>query len=245
MTSAVFAARSRRSPIAIATAITFVLTAAFGSLSCERMPLTAPSGTFITLLASSGSIPADGSAEITAILTEGGFTPGDDGNTVTPGVGTPVHNGTVVTFFTTLGRIEPTEAGTQGGKVTVRIFGDGRSGTAKITAISGPASQTLELAIGTSTADRVSATASPSSLPAGGGESTIQARVIDIAGNSLSGVTVSFAATAGTIAPSSAATNASGTATATLDTTATSEVTVSTVGPAGTISAKVTVTVAS
>ena len=212
------------------------------------MPLTAPSGTFMTLLASSASIPVDGSADITAILTEGGFTPADDPNTggsVTPGVGTPVHNGTVVTFFTTLGRIAPTEAGTQGGKVTVRIFGDGRSGTARITAVSGPASQTLELAIGTSTADRISATASPQTLPAGGGQSTIQARVIDVAGNGLSGVTVSFQATAGNIAPSSAATNTSGTATATLNTTAASEVTVSTVGPTGTVSAKVTVTVSS
>jgi hypothetical protein len=212
------------------------------------MPLTAPSGTFITLLASSAAIAVDGSAEITAILTEGGFTPSDDpnqGGQVTPGVGTPVHNGTVVTFFTTLGRIEPTEAGTQGGKVTVRIFGDGRSGTAKITAVSGPASQTLELAIGTSTADRVSVTANPQSLPAGGGQSTIEARVIDVSGNALSGVTVSFQATAGTIAPSSAATNTSGRATATLTTTAASEVTVSTIGPTGPVTAKVTVNVAS
>ena len=232
----------------IFTVAVTILAMAFGSLSCEKMPLTAPSGTFITLLASSGSIGVDGSAEITAILTEGGFTPSDDpnqGGSVTPGVGTPVHNGTVVTFFTTLGRIDPTEASTRGGKVTVRIFGDGRSGTAKITAVSGPASQTLELAIGTSTADRVSITARPTSLPAGGGQSTIEARVIDIAGNALSGVTVSFQATAGSIVPSSTTTNTSGTATATLDTTAASEVTASTIGPEGVVSAKVTVNVAS
>jgi hypothetical protein len=232
---------------AFAAAVT-ILAMTLGSLSCERMPLTAPSGTFITLLASAGSIGVDGSADITAILTEGGFTPSDDpnqGGSVTPGVGTPVHNGTVVAFFTTLGRIEPVEASTRGGKVTVRIFGDGRSGTAKITAVSGPASQTLELAIGTSTADRVSVTATPATLPAGGGESTIQARVIDIAGNALSGVTVSFQATAGSILPASATTNTSGTAVATLQTTAASEVTVSTVGPEGLISAKVTVNVSS
>ena len=233
-------------PRAFAAAIT-ILALSFGSLSCEKMPLTAPSGTFITLLSSSGTIGVDGSAEITAILTEGGFTPSDDpnqGGSVTPGVGTPVHNGTVVTFFTTLGRIDPVEASTRGGKVTVRIFGDGRAGTAVITAVSGPASQTLELAIGTSSADRVSVTARPTTLPAGGGQSTIEARVIDIAGNALSGVTVSFQATAGSIAPS-ALTNTSGTATATLQTTASSEVTASTIGPEGVVSAKITVTVAS
>jgi hypothetical protein len=221
------------------------LLVAFGSLSCERMPLTAPSGTFITLLASSAAIGVDGSADITAILTEGGMTPTDpDSGSITPGAGTPVHNGTVVTFFTTLGRITPNEAGTQGGKVTVRLVGDGRAGTAKITAVSGPASQTLELAIGTSTADRVSVTASPSSLPAGGGQSAIEARVIDVSGNALSGVTVNFQATAGSIAPSSATTNTNGRATTTLTTTAASEVTAGTLGPTGSVTAKVTVSVA-
>lgn len=215
--------------------------------SCERMPLTAPSGTFITLVPSASSIPVDGATDITAILIEGGFEPpsGNEPGQITPGVGTPVHNGTVVTFLTTLGRIEPVEGKTQNGRVTVRLIADGRAGTAVITAISGPASQTLELPIGTSTADRVEVTATPTTLPTGGGESTIRARVIDIAGNGLSGVSVSFQATTGNIAPSSAVTNTAGTATATLSTTTASEVTASTIGPTGTVSAKVTVTVAS
>jgi hypothetical protein len=230
--------------MAIAALLVCVLAIAPG---CERMPLTAPSGTFITLIPSSAAVAVDGSAEITAILIEGGFTPpsGDNPGQITPGVGTPVHNGTVVTFLTTLGRIEPAEARTTNGRVTVRIFGDGRSGTATITAISGPASQTLELPIGTSSADRIEASANPQTLPAGGGQSTIQARVIDLQGNALSGVNVSFTATAGTVSPSSAATNTAGRASATLDTTATSEVTVSAVGPEGVVSARVTVTVAS
>jgi hypothetical protein len=229
---------------AIAALLVSVVAVAPG---CERMPLTAPSGTFITLVPSAASVPVDGSAEITAILIEGGFTPpsGDDPGQILPGAGTPVHNGTVVTFLTTLGRIEPVEAKTQNGRVTVRLIADGRAGTAVITAISGPASQTLELPIGTSTADRVEVTATPQALPSGGGESTIRARVIDIAGNGLSGVSVSFQATTGTVAPSSAVTNTSGTASATLSTTTASEVTASAVGPSGIVSARVTVNVAS
>ena len=236
---------TRRVPLAAIAALLIVVAIAPG---CERGPLLAPSGTFITLIPSAVTVPIDGSAEITAILIEGGFTPPtgqDTTGSITPGVGTPVHNGTVVNFLTTLGRIEPAEGRTQNGRVTVRIFGDGRSGTATITAISGPASQTLEIAIGTSSADRIEATASPQTLPSGGGQSTIQARVIDLQGNALSGVNVSFTATNGNIAPSSARTTTSGTATATLNTTTASEVTVSTIGPEGLVSAKVTVNVAS
>ena len=236
-------ARRRSTVLAAAT-----LAAVLASPACERGPLLAPSGTFITLIPSAATVPVDGSAEITAILIEGGFTPPTDPDTsgsITPGVGTPVHNGTVVNFLTTLGRIEPAEARTQNGRVTVRLFGDGRSGTATITAFSGPASQTLEIAIGTSSADRIEASASPQTLPSGGGQSTIRARVIDLQGNALSGVNVSFTATTGNIAPSSAATNTSGTATATLNTTTASEVTVSAIGPEGLVSAKVTVNVAS
>jgi hypothetical protein len=119
--------------------------------ACDRVPLFAPSGSTVSLVASANSLEVNGSAEITAFVIEGGFSapasptaPGE----VAPGVGTPVHDGTLVVFSTTLGRLDPTEAETKDGHATVRLVGDGRSGTAVVTAFSGAATSTLELAIG-------------------------------------------------------------------------------------------------
>ena len=123
------------------------LIAASLTVACDRVPLTAPSGTAITLIAMADTVPADGSVEILAILIEGGLGTGNNPD-VEPGVGTPVHDGTVVTFTTSLGRIDPVEARTREGRVTVRLIGDGRSGTAVVTAISGAAIGSIEIPVG-------------------------------------------------------------------------------------------------
>ena len=67
--------------------------------ACDKVPLSAPTESTITLFATSTSISATGSTDIVATVIEQ--------------AGTPVQNGTVVSFTTTLGRIEPTEARTQ------------------------------------------------------------------------------------------------------------------------------------
>jgi len=126
--------------------------------ACDRMPLTAPSGTAISLMASPNVLPVNGAADVTAVLIEGGA--------AASGTGTPVHNGTVVTFSTTLGRIEPGEAQTSAGKVVVRLVADGRAGKATITAFSGAARQTLEVTIGEPAAQGASVSATPASLRA-------------------------------------------------------------------------------
>src|SRR4051812_34180463 len=97
------------------------------SASCDKVPLLAPTGSVITLFATAPTVPANGSMEIVATVIEqgvasasttpptgGGTTPGTTTTTPTgttssstTGAGTPVHNGTVVTFTTTIGRIEP------------------------------------------------------------------------------------------------------------------------------------------
>ena len=133
--------------------------------------------------------------------------------------GTPVQNGTVVTFTTTLGRIEPVEARTQNGKVTVKLTGDGRSGTATITAFSGGAiSEQLELPIGSAAAETVTVRAEPGRLPPGGGSTQIVALVRDVAGNALSGASVAFTASAGNLSSGVAVTDANGEARTTLTT---------------------------
>jgi len=67
---------------------------------------------------------------------------GTGGTTTTSrtGAGTPVQNGTLITFTTTIGRIEPSDARTHNGQVTVKLITSGTSGLATITAYSGGAS---------------------------------------------------------------------------------------------------------
>lgn len=208
--------------------------AGVGLAACDKVPLVAPAGTVITLVSATNVLPINGSTDLVAVLIENGTSGTGTGNATTPSAGTAVHNGTLVTFTTSLGRIEPFEARTQNGRVTVKLTADGRSGTAKITAFSGSASKTLDVLIGAAAAKRVSVTASPTVLTSNGGRSTISARVEDEAGNPLFGVPVVFTTTSGTLSPTSGLTGESGIATTELSTTAAATVTASAGGQTGT-----------
>jgi hypothetical protein len=224
--------RSFAAPCAGVLAAVGLTTALFAS--CHRVPLVAPSGSALTLIASTNVLPVNGAADITAVIIEGaqgagtGTTPGQ----IEPGFGTPVHDGTQVVFATTLGRIEPGEAKTTGGRATVRLVGDGRSGTAVVTAFSGSATNTVEVDIGAAGATRVAVTANPQSLPPAGGLSMISARVEDMQGNGLLGVPVSFSTSRGTLSQTTVLTSEFGVATTTLTTLAEATVTASTGGAA-------------
>ncbi len=201
---------------------------AVGAMACDKVPLTAPFGTVITLVSSANVVPINGSTDLVAVLIE---TDGD--------AGTPVHNGTLVNFTTSLGRIEPAEARTTNGRAAVVLVADGRSGTATVTAFSGSATQKIDIKIGAAAAERVSVTASPSSVSPNGGTATISARVEDASGNPLTGVPVTFTTDAGTLSSTSVLTNDAGFATTFLSTTTAATVTASSGGKTST--AKVTV----
>jgi adhesin/invasin len=195
--------------------------------ACDKMPLTAPTESTISLFASGASVPANGSVDIVASVMESS--------------GTAVQNGTVVTFTTTLGTLSPAEGRTNAGKVTVRLTGDGRSGTARVVAFSGGnQSEALELPVGAAAATNIVLTASPGSLPAAGGTVTLSAIVRDDAGNLLAGVPVTFSTTAGTLSQSSVTTDTNGRATTRLTTTR--EATVTAVAGAQTADITVSVT---
>ena len=92
-------------------------------LTCHQVLLTAPPESTITAWANPTFIPANtGVSVITAAL----YDP----------TGSPVADGTVVQFFTTLGRIDE-QGRTNDGVVRVNLYADSRSGTAEVTAISG------------------------------------------------------------------------------------------------------------
>ena len=207
---------------------------ALGAVSCDKVPLTAPAGTVITLISATNVLPINGSTDLVAVLIENGTTSTGTGGTSTTSAGTPVHNGTLVTFTTSLGRVEPAEARTVNGRVTVSLVADGRSGTAIVTAFSGSATEKVEVLIGAAAAERVSVTASPTSVPANGGTATIVARVEDKNGNALFGVPVTFTTDAGTLSAQSVLSNENGFATTLLSTTLAATVTATSGGKQGT-----------
>jgi hypothetical protein len=200
------------------------------------------------LFPTANNVPLNGTTEIVATVIENGTTatpttppptngtgtPTTPGTTTPgsqPGAGTPVQNGTLVSFTTTIGRIEPSEARTNNGQVRVRFVAGNQSGSATITAFSGGASARIEnLLVGTAAAERVVISASPQTLGPAGGTSQIAARVEDVGGGGIVGVAVTFITNAGQLSASSVVTDDSGTARTTLTTTRESTVTANVAG---------------
>jgi hypothetical protein len=93
------------------------------AVTCEEVPMTAPAGTTMFLQANPPFVVANGGTSVvTALLTEP--------------AGTLVPDGTVVMFFTDLGRVDA-EGKTRNGVARVNFVSDSRSGTATVTAYSG------------------------------------------------------------------------------------------------------------
>ncbi len=204
--------------------------ATVASFSCDKMPLLAPTGATISLYATSSVLAPNGSLDLIATVVE----QGSGGGTGTAGAATPstggqpVHNGTLVTFTTSIGTITPSEARTNNGQVTVKLTGDGRSGVASIFAYSGSAkSAELKINVGAAAVERVVLTATPQSLPPAGGTAELAARVEDISGNALVGVDVTFSTTAGTIQTPTVKTDSTGVGRASLVTSQAAKVTAS------------------
>jgi Big-like domain-containing protein len=100
-----------------------LLLAALSQVTCHQALLVAGPGSTMTCFANPTFIPAVRGASVISCL-------------VMDGTGNPVADGTVVQFFTDLGRI-PEQGRTNDGVVRVNLESDGRSGQANVTAISG------------------------------------------------------------------------------------------------------------
>ena len=211
MVSVFMISRRRLATLVVAPAVLFLIETA-----CNRVPLTAPSGSSITLSTATTVIPVNGTATIIATVSEN--------------AGTPPQAGTHVFFTTSLGTIQPSDAETDtSGRVFV-TFSASSSGTATITATSGSATSgnnPLKILIGTAAAQKVAVSATPATVPSAGGSSTISAVVFDINGSVLANVPVTFSTTAGTLSASITNTNASGAATSVLTTSVAATVTAS------------------
>src|SRR4051794_15285308 len=202
-----------------ATAVSALLLGfALMTTACERVPLLAPSGSTITMTASATALPTNGSTDIVAQVIEAG--------------GTPPHSGTLISFTTNLGSVQPSQAETDiSGQVRVKFNAGGASGSATITAISGGVSASgtnaVKILIGSAGVGRVNMGANPTLVPTQGGTSVITAVVIDVNGNPLGNVPVSFSTTAGSLNDTVVNSDQSGTAQTTLRTSQTATVTAS------------------
>lgn len=201
-------------------------------VACERVPLTSPTGSTISLTIDQSTLPLNSQATVRAVVIESG--------------GTPVHNGTQVNFTSSLGTFLPPAAETINGIATTTFLSGSTSGTTRINAFSGGAStgsgnssgNGVEVKIGAAAAGSLTVTATPPAVSQSGGTVTISASVFDANGNPLPGINVNFTSTNGVLSATSAVTDSSGIARTQLATTSTATVTAT----AGSASRDVTVT---
>jgi PKD repeat protein len=206
------------------TARIFCILTVVAVAACDKVPLLAPTQSTITLTVSTTALGVNGTAQIIATVIEQS--------------GTPVQNGTMVTFTGSLGSFDPPEASTTNGKATTTFRPNGQSGAASIGAVSGGAkAEPVVVNIGGAAAGQVVVRAEPATVSVNGGSVEIVASVTDASGNGLGGVPVVFSATNGTLSSNTAVTDNAGTARTSLQTTRTSVVTAA----VGTKTATVTV----
>jgi PKD repeat protein len=202
------------------------------AISCDRVPLLAPTNSTVTIDAGSRVVETGGSTSISAMVLEQS--------------GTPVQNGTTVRFTTTLGRLEPVEAQTRNGVATTMFFAGNDSGVAEVRASSGGSggssttttppstgdgttppttttttanSNVVMISVGSAAVDTVTVRANPSSVSTSAGATVnVVATVVGVAGRLLPNIPVSFSATRGTLNSTTATTDAQGEARVTLTT---------------------------
>ena len=103
--------------------LSLAMLALAATVACD--PLVAPVASTISVSATNTVVVPGGSTEVFAEVIEE--------------AGTPVHNGTVVRFSTTLGRVDPETATTVDGVARTTFTAGSATGTAKVTASSGAA----------------------------------------------------------------------------------------------------------
>nr|MBA3271261.1 Ig-like domain-containing protein [Acidobacteriota bacterium] len=187
------------------TAHLFLFIFIVATVACDKVALLAPTGSTVTLSISSTSVASNGTAEVIATVIES--------------AGTPVHNGTEVTFQSSVGQVDPAVVRTEGGIARTTFRANGASGTARVTAFSGGARATdVEVLVGGAAASTVNVRTDPSSVPQNGGTVQVIATVRDISGNSLPSAQVVFTSDNGALAANSALTDQNGEARTTLTT---------------------------
>src|SRR5262245_56930730 len=183
---------------------------AAGSIGCEKAQLLAPTNSTITVSAAAKFLPTGGTTQVSAAVIEP--------------AGTPVQNGTIVRFTTTLGTVSPAEAETRNGVAVATFSAGSDSGVAQIRATAGAAKASdtnanlVEITAGAAAVSTVTIRANPGSISPGGGSVELIASVVADNGRGLEGVPVIFNTDQGTLNPTTATTTSGGEARTTLTT---------------------------
>lgn len=150
------------------------------TLACGQAILSAPIGATMAIFVNPPFIAAQGDSTVVSVF-------------VLEPAGTPVPDGTVVQFFTTLGRIQE-QAKTNDGVARVNLISDSRSGTAKVTAFSGPATTSVDVIIGATRPARMLPALLDARIDLSAGRSIARFKVtvLDSNGNPVSNVPVRF-----------------------------------------------------
>ncbi len=152
--------------------------------SCGQAILSAPDGTTLQIFVNPSFIDLNGDKAVVSVLA-------------VEKAGTPVPDGTVIQFFTTLGKIDE-QAKTNDGVARVNLISDARNGTAVVTATSGAVSvKSDSVVIGAPRVSLVKTQAIDPTIDLRQGRSTasIAARVLDDKGNPIPGIIVRFTVT--------------------------------------------------
>lgn len=201
-----------------------LLLAGLVTTACDSVPLMAPSSSTISVTASAKIVDAGGTADISAFVAESG--------------GTPVQNGTMVRFTTTLGRVDPVEVQTKNGLATTTFHAGDVSGTAAVRASSGgisTAADALEIVVGAAAVDTVTVRANPGTVPSTGGTVEVIAAVVGTGGRALANIPVNFATSAGSLASVRVLTDGAGEARTQLTTAQDSTITATVGAKSGTV----------
>jgi len=145
--------------------------------TCNQAILTAPAGSTLFVFVNPPFVAAQGGTAVVSAL-------------VVESIGTPVADGTVVQFFTNLGRIEE-QGKTNDGVARVNFVSDTRSGLATVTARSGAVSAETTIAVGGELTLHVLVTAEPRRI-VDSRSSQITATVLDSDGNPVPNIGVYF-----------------------------------------------------
>lgn len=178
---------------------------------CDSAQLVAPVQSSITISAGARVVPPNGTTTITAVVTEQ--------------AGTPVQNGTTVTFTATVGRVDPVQAQTRNGIASTTYFAGSSAGVARVQAVSGAASggeagtNAVEITVGAAAVNSVTLRANPGSVGPNGGTVELIASVVAENGSPLPGIGVTFSTDQGALSVAEGITNANGEARTLLTTT--------------------------
>jgi len=160
--------------------------AAVAWLACDEGTPTAPSGAVLRISANPTRIAATGTSTVTLQALRSN--------------GNPVNEGTEIRLSSTIGVIDEVVHTDRNGVAKATLTGDGRVGTATISAHSGALEPvTTEVGVG-SPASSIRLQVSPTSVPEAGGTVDLLALVRDDQGQPLADASVNFTTDAGTLA---------------------------------------------